>query len=71
MTTARMGHFVPADRTETCKECDATIKPDELMMPVWIREPGYSGFHRTRVVYCYGCGCLYLESQWATGSVEP
>lgn len=67
----RRAHFVPADKAETCKECDAPIRLGELMMPVQVREPYMNRMRRTRVTYCYGCGCLYLESQWETGSVEP
>jgi hypothetical protein len=57
-------HFVPADRFETCHECGVEIKPNELMMPHEIREPRMSGqFTHTRVVECYACGLLLLESQ--------
>jgi hypothetical protein len=56
-------HFVPADRPETCHECGEPIAINALMMPHYVREPGYSSMHRKRVVECHACGLLLLESQ--------
>ena len=56
-------HFVRANWTEKCGECDAVIRQNELMMPVYVRDPKHVGTRRTRVVYCEDCGKLYLESQ--------
>jgi hypothetical protein len=58
-------HFVPADRFETCHDCQEPIKPGELMMPRWIRElkMAIGSFSRRRVVECEECGKLLLESE--------